>query len=56
MSDQAGSTIFPKVFEHASRFFDIRWPQDDQTFFRFATAGEIGVFNVHLSFGEHRVG
>src|SRR5207248_7564065 len=27
-----------KLFEHASRFFHIRWPQDDQTFFR-STSG-----------------
>jgi hypothetical protein len=41
-----------KLLERASRFFDIRWPQNNQTFFRFATGGQIGVFNIHLSFGE----
>src|SRR5438876_10674468 len=45
-------TIFLKLLEHASRFFDIRWPQDDQTFFRCPAGGEIGVFNVHFGLGE----
>ncbi len=31
------ATIFLKLLEHTSRFFDIRWPQNDQAFFRFAT-------------------
>jgi len=35
-----------------SRFFDIRWPQNDQAFFRFATGREINVFNVHLGIGQ----
>ena len=26
-----------KFLERAPRFFDIRWPQNDQAFFRFAT-------------------
>ena len=52
MSDQTGPTIFLKLFEYTSRFFDIRRPQDDQTFVRFATGGEIGVFNVHFSLVE----
>ena len=52
MSDQTGPTIFLKVFEYTSRFFDIRRPQDDQTFVRFATGSEIGVFNVHFGVGE----
>ena len=52
MSDQTDPTIFLKLFEYTSRFFDIRRPQDDQTFVRFATGGEIGVFNVHFGLGE----
>ena len=52
MSDQTGPTIFLKLFDYTSRFFDIRRPQDDQTFVRFATGGEIGVFNVHFGLGE----
>src|SRR6266481_995550 len=47
-----GRTILLKILEHASRFFDIRRPQDNQTFFRFATGGEIGVFNIHFGLGE----
>ena len=34
------------------RFFDIRWPENDQAFFRFATGREISVFNVHFDIGE----
>ena len=52
MSDQTGLTIFLKLFEYTSRFFDIRRPQDDQTFVRFATGGEIGVFDVHFGLGK----
>jgi len=41
-----------KLLERASRFFDIRWLQNDQAFFRFANGREISVFNVHLGIGE----
>ena len=52
MTDQTAPAILLKLFEYTSRFFDIRRPQDDQTFVRFATGGEIGVFNVQFGVGE----
>ena len=41
-----------QILQDTLRFFDIRWPQNDQTLFHPAAAGEICVFDIELRFGE----
>jgi hypothetical protein len=39
-----------QILQGTLRFFYIRWPQNDQTFFHCAAAGEIYVFNIDFGF------